>query len=756
MARLLSARHSDHGFTATQMEDALGDDDDMDYGTISVEHIPVVYWEFVGAVIAAFALWHIYELLICRQRLSAASKGKVDPARPRNFLTRCLAMMTAIMREISNATLPAVKFRGIVYPSPSFGTYAIALANAVLLVVLCFYRFDTADIRNFQHIAYRAGFISLGQLPLLFLLSSKHSILGYFIGYSYERLNWLHRWVARCLLLTTTIHLGYWFGDWAPFGYVSTQVRTDYTTQTGLSAWCILVWIACSSFAPIRNWNYEFFVLQHLVSFIAFIVMIVLHTPAEDHVWIWIGVGIFAFDRVVRAASMIYTNLAVFHKKARQQGSSIGSWACKGHLEPLPYGVVRFSIPNPPFSWQPGQHTFVSCHSVVPLQAHPFTITSIPSDNKLEFLVRAHAGGTKRLYDFANKNAELPSNLDLRSRQTLPMSLQGPYGYIRPMQQFDSIVLLAGGVGANFVIPLLRDVICRLKSPTRRSGLLNWLAPAGVATRHIRLVWVVKSKEQLSWHGEQLSAALDDVTALRSERHIDISLEVSVYVTCDDTFTSEYNNALVSQPAATTKSSDQLSPRLLDDVEKSAEAPKSCCSSKVKKPEQSTDSIGVVEVDPRSETRRRKVKTCGADGTCCCQTTIKNESANAVSEAAVCRCNVSDDEDGDSCCGTSSDSPKSSPPKASKEKAGSCCGDGSSQKPLVHPLCTILSGRPHPRTIIRRSLEQARGETAVVACGPKGMNTDVRRTVVALSDERAVHKGTGAQGVFFWAEGFGW
>jgi hypothetical protein len=53
-------------------------------------------------------------------------------------------------------------------------------------------------------------------------------------------------------------------------------------------------------------------------------------------------------------------------------------------------------------------------------------------------------------------------------------------------------------------------------------------------------------------------------------------------------------------------------------------------------------------------------------------------------------------------------------------------------------------------------LEQAEGETGIAVCGPLGLSSDVRMTVVRCSDERAVHKGTGAQGIYLHSECFGW
>ena len=65
-------------------------------------------------------------------------------------------------------------------------------------------------------------------------------------------------------------------------------------------------------------------------------------------------------------------------------------------------------------------------------------------------------------------------------------------------------------------------------------------------------------------------------------------------------------------------------------------------------------------------------------------------------------------------------------------------------------------GRPTVEALIRPSVEAARGETAVVVCGGLAITAQSRSFVARLSDERAVHKGTGAQGIGLWTETYGW
>jgi ferredoxin-NADP reductase len=70
---------------------------------------------------------------------------------------------------------------------------------------------------------------------------------------------------------------------------------------------------------------------------------------------------------------------------------------------------------------------------------------------------------------------------------------------------------------------------------------------------------------------------------------------------------------------------------------------------------------------------------------------------------------------------------------------------------------SVLSGsRPTVESMIRPAVEAALGETAVVTCGGAEITAQARTFVARLSDERAVHKGTGAQGIYLFTESYGW
>jgi ferric-chelate reductase len=73
----------------------------------------------------------------------------------------------------------------------------------------------------------------MAQFPLLLLLAGKNNLIGLFVGVSYERLQVLHRWVARGMLLTATMHGGFQAYGWKRYGVLQIEIDTDSCIPTG-------------------------------------------------------------------------------------------------------------------------------------------------------------------------------------------------------------------------------------------------------------------------------------------------------------------------------------------------------------------------------------------------------------------------------------------------------------------------------------------------------------------------------------------
>ncbi|KAJ5887517.1 hypothetical protein N7495_007558 [Penicillium taxi] len=663
---------------------------DMSMGSMSMGdgvpglfYMQKMYWAVVGSAIAAATVVNVIDRLIAWNRLRDSSS---TPAKPKNILLNTYATLTAAVREISYVTIHPISLGKYTLHFPPLGPVLLILANIVLILVLCFYKLDTADVWKWEDIGYRTGFITICQLPLIFLLAGRQNIIGFLAGMSYARLNWFHRWAARSLWLTATIHMGFWFRDWARYDYIVYQLQNDPLSKRGFIAWCILTFIVLTSSAPVRRLSYEIFVLQHVLTFVGFIVAVWFHAPQEVKLWVWIPIGLVVFDRVARYTWAAYTNLAIFHRKT----SNNILWKHEASFAPLPGNVTRVTIQNPSVHWQPGQHVFLTCHSIVPLQSHPFTIASLPSDNKMEFLIRAENGGTRRFFKYASKKDGLLGISEAPSTRARVVFIEGPYGSLRPLRQFDSVVLLAGGMGATFIIPLLRDIVSAWKGVQgSKSGQL-------AATKRIRFIWVIKSRSQLSLFETQIQGVLEDVEGCRrTHPGFDKQIDVSIYMTCDEKLDPPVP-ARVAIPDETITNEKIFEEK---------------------------DIISIREDITSTSTVAATGKCCAPGGGCCCTKEIRNE--DEIESSRVCNC------------------------------SGPAVPNTTETKPPIFPSLTLLSGRPHPRTIIQKVLEQAEGESAVVVCGPRGLGDDVRRSVVSLSDERAVHKGTGAQGIYLHVENFG-
>ncbi|EEH33443.1 hypothetical protein PAAG_04493 [Paracoccidioides lutzii Pb01] len=690
-------------------------------------------------------------------RRARFADSSLTPTKPKSIFFSTYATLTAMAREASNATLGSATIRSVKLHFPPLGSLLMILANLVVVLVLCFYKLNTTDQWSWETVGYRTGFIAIAQMPLVILLSSKVNIIGLLTGSSHERLNWLHRWVARTLWLTATIHMGFWFRSWGRYDYITVKLTADPLTQRGFAAWCILTFIVLVSVAPVRKLSYEIFLVGHLLTFAGFIAALWYHAPDEVKEWVWIPVGLVVVDRIARFALVLHGNLSIFHPCV-DDSPSRDLWANHATFTPLPGNVTRITVPNPVISWKPGQHVFMSCHGLVPLQSHPLSIASIPTDKKLEFLVRAQNGATGKFFAHASKCLRTVDNRDDSSDSVKRVGVEGPYGRIRPLRQFDSVVLLAGGMGATYTMPLMRDIVegwkneFLEKSSPRTLPLFS--SPSRSLTKRIRFVWVIRSRSRLSWFAEQIQVALQDIDACRqSNPAFDRDLQFSIYVTCDEEMSSTTTSKSQSLPLA----QPQLAISILEK------------SDGVKKKVQEK-SIETISIDSATKTERSDsqtaAQTCQPDSGCCCTRKVMDEN----SSFPPCRCS------GPSSTPSKQPIPQGNPTHTSNSLPPSP-QTSQTPPPLEHgpqtpttqnhlsnpvpnseldldPRIRILSGRPDSRGIIRKVLELGEGESSVVVCGPRGLNAAVRRIVVSLSDERAVHKGTGAQGIYLHVENF--
>lgn len=164
--------------------------------------------------------------------------------------------------------------------------------------------------------------------------------------------------------------------------------------------------------------------------------------------------------------------------------------------------IVRMSIRNAEMKWSAGQHAFVRFLTLQPWQTHPFTIASLDASTnplssvnlikrEMKFIIRPHAGLTARLADLAASSSSSSSH-------SLRVLLDGPYGAATPLSTVlagsTTALLVAGGTGISFVLPLLRALV----EGTNEIHVV----------RHVKLVWAVRSAACVEWVREDLERVI--------------------------------------------------------------------------------------------------------------------------------------------------------------------------------------------------------------------------------------------------------
>ena len=510
------------------------------------------------------------------------------------------------------------------------------------------------------------------QVPLVVVLAGKVNLVGMLLGSSYERLNWLHRWVARTMFICVTIHGGFFLNEWVRADFIALELQTMPVVKYGMAAWFLLLWINITGLVPLRRLAYEVFVLQHILSGAAFLWLIYLHAPVYARFYVWIAIGFMLFDRAARIAWGLFRNVNVFRTR-RTISRLADRVGYRAELQVVPGDTTTVTIKNVPWKWTPGQHIYLSIPRVGFVEAHPFTITNTPSKDSKQLstatiAIRAHNGFTKRLHGYATKNSSPGRPTEVRA------FVQGPYGAHPTWNTFETVVLISASTGASFTLPILESVI---EDPG--------------CVRNVTYMLIVRQRPQCSCYLDRLREA--------GERAFDagLSVRIEVVVTGQSTDSEAWEGTVGTGCACGPDTPAE-----------------SCCCGGHNGP---TEKTGAPAEDSEADDDAIQV------GGCC---SGKNTAAVDADKDAITT-------------------------KEAKLASSQLSGISTSKSYIEFSS----AGRPDLAECIRVPVEAAQGESCIAVCGGRSLAGYVRNAVARLSDERAVHKGTGAQGICLHVEEFG-
>ncbi|KAI1202448.1 ferric reductase like transmembrane component-domain-containing protein [Nemania serpens] len=590
------------------------------------------YWYIVAATVILLAVIRGINSVQNRVRLRRSRVVSVQyPTKPSNRFLQTWATLTAVIREMSYPQLYVpIRYLSWMTPPP-LGRVLVMLFYWAVIIYMMVHDAVIKDVYFWERIGYRNAWVTVTQVPLLYLLASKTNMIGFIIGTSHEQLNWLHRWVARTMFVTATVHGFHFWTEWIHYDILEAELATLSTiVPYGLGAWGILLWMTITSFKPFRSMAYELFVIQHVLAAVIFLYVVYVHVPVSARYNVWFAIAAISFDRVCRLVLLVWQNVKFQPKKTCCKGGQ--RFGHHTQLTAIGNSMTVLTITNVHFEWSAGQHLYLWIPRIGILETHPYTIaTSHPLPgtcicNSIQLVVRSHNGFSKRLNQFAQKAEAAGKQAMVRA------FVIGPYGRPPRWDVFESLILISASTGASFTLPILESL---LESKATR------------CTKRVDFLLAAKQGEEVGLYLDRLHEAIDKAESA--------GIELTVHIAVTG------NGELETLSSIPTASGSQM----------------------------------------EKETRVR-----GRD------TTTKVE---AISTG------------------------KLSPRKRLSQT--------SVDSHMFHSAT-----RPDVADFIRGPVEATGGETGVVVCGGQSLVAQVRTSVAKLSDERGVHKGTGAQGISLYVE----
>ncbi|KEF53546.1 uncharacterized protein A1O9_10521 [Exophiala aquamarina CBS 119918] len=607
------------------------------------------YWYIVAAVVGVLvaqrAIDQVRVRLLNRKRQTQPESILL---RLGNIFAQSYDTLTAICREM---TYPQIwtgqgKFSRHLTPPPLGRILLLLTYWVVILTMLWSNTILTPSSPNYAYkweiIGFRAAWVSVTQLPLIYILSGKGNIITLLTGISYERLNWLHRWVSRTMFLTLIVHWSYFFTEWDIANFVKFEMDMMPMVKYGFGAWAVIGWMVITGFGFIRSLSYELWLLQHLASAMVLLWLVYLHVPSYAQYNVWFAVGSVVFDRLVRGLKMAASNIG-FNKS----GLNTRLIGYEAEVKCVSSGFIQVIIKHAKFNWKAGQHVYLSIPRIGILEAHPFTIANLSKSgfgahgsNDLELYIKAHDGFTKRLHRHCQ---------ELTTHKSFFSFVSGPWGNPPSIDRFESLILLSTGNGASFTLPIFQQAAMTENS-----------------IRQIRFIWIFRNTDQLDWFKERLISTWN----FAQSRNVQVSILVFI--------TGTGRDSSLSQSGKT-----PLLNKHLDSPMRSSHT--------------NMASSALLQAAAGSHESLNKDQTEGLDGLSL--STHWSDSLSAI---------------------------------------------------------TLGYGRPALDPLILPVVEEAWGETGILACGGAAFTGSIRNYVANLSDERAVHKGTGAQGLYLFCETYCW
>ncbi|KPM36968.1 hypothetical protein AK830_g9604, partial [Neonectria ditissima] len=334
---------------------------------------------------------------------------------------------------------------------------------------------------DYLHLTKRFGAVATSQLPVQYLLSLKYlGPFGYFFRSSHEELNRYHRVLGRLIYLLLMLHAVFYNVFFVEAGIWRKRFFA-YVVFAGVVAFALLSALSGTSAAFLRRQSYRVFFVVHLAA--AFLVPPLIFVHAESaRVYVCLAVGFLVLDLAARKLTTVTAPAVVEAIPGTDLLKISASMPAKNILKFKSHPGAHLYLNLPPSS-RPSTDPFSTGNLVFEFLYNPFTVVSANQESgDLTFVARTRSGPmTTRLAEFAA--AGVPSTPEGR----IPLCIEGPYGAVGKTfsdlldPSISRILLVAGGVGATFAVPVYHAILA--DNPAAR----------------VQFVWAIRSPGDATW-----------------------------------------------------------------------------------------------------------------------------------------------------------------------------------------------------------------------------------------------------------------
>ncbi|CAJ2508889.1 Uu.00g139150.m01.CDS01 [Anthostomella pinea] len=329
---------------------------------------------------------------------------------------------------------------------------------------------------DYLHLTKRLGFVAISQFPIQYLMALKNlNPLAFAFNSSHEQVNRWHRVLGLIIYLLLTLHAFLYLNFYIQQGILSNKL-VQLVPLLGIAAFAGMSVLNITALSFVRQYSYRVFFITHIIVAFALPLIVFFHARSSSF-YVAEALVVFIVDLAKRKYDSITAKTSLEAIPGTDLIKIVASVPAQtaSRFRETPGSHVYLNVPT---TSRPSQNPLATAHLVFEFVFSPFTVASINEEaGELTLVARCHDGPMTRAFaNFANA-----SSADTK----VPLTLEGPYGCATRFpslasSEFDRVLLVAGGVGATFILPIYRSILH--ENPAARVQMVWAVRGAGDAT----------------------------------------------------------------------------------------------------------------------------------------------------------------------------------------------------------------------------------------------------------------------------------